>query len=126
MNPENPKKRHGVLKPSAEYTPASALVWLYKAMEEGAGKYGPFNWRTSPVEAGTYYSAAWRHINLWYSGQQKDPTTGLHHLGYAMACMAILIDAELNSALIDNRPTDAGKFAALMDELTSQPKEEVK
>lgn len=120
-NPDNPKQRYGILKPSAEFTPPAAEVWLNVAMQEGAGKYGPFNWRVKPIEAGTYISAAKRHLNAWFSGEVYDPKTGNHHLGYAMACCAILIDAELNSCMIDNRPHDGGTFVSLLASLTREP-----
>ena len=100
----NPKARHGIAKPSAGFTPPLAKVWLNIAMQEGAGKYGRFNWRETPVDISTYYSAANRHWDAFYSGQETDPKTGVHHLAYAMACCAIILDAQAWGNLIDDRP----------------------
>lgn len=113
-NPDNPKQRYGIAKPSAEFVSPIALLWLTTAMHEGSIKYGRFNFREKPVEAGTYISAAKRHLDAWMSGEQVDPETGVHHLGYAMACAAILIDAEAMHTLIDNRPVDNGQYSELL------------
>lgn len=74
------------------------------AMKDGAEKYGPFNWRETDVRAEVYYNAAMRHLMQWFQGEDKARDSGVHHLGHAMACMAILIDAEQQGCLIDNRP----------------------
>lgn len=107
----NPKKRHGVIKASMSTTPKSALLYLGKVMNLGAEKYGPFNWRENHVDALTYIDAIQRHIDLWESGQDNDPPVGIDgkkgsnvtHLAHIMACCAILIDAQENGALVDNR-----------------------
>lgn len=98
--PPNPKKIFGLAKPSMQFVPPLALLQLSVAMGEGAEKYGPFNWREAPVEAGTYYSAAMRHWMLYASGETHDPKTGVHHLAYAMACAAIVLDAEAHETLL--------------------------
>ena len=115
-NPDNPKQRYGIVKPSMQYVSPIANVWMAEAMREGAEKYGPFNWRTKAVEALTYYSAAIRHLDLWMSGEDIDPVSGVHHLGHAMACMNILLDAQhIPGCLIDNRPKDGGVLAKLVE-----------
>lgn len=114
-NSTNPKDKFGRRKPSAQYTPPLAETWLHVAMQEGAAKYGPFNWRENDVSAGVYYSAARRHLTRWFTGQRFDPETKIHHLAYAMACCAILIDAEANGCLVDDRPLDNNKTADTMD-----------
>lgn len=91
--------------------PQIALLSLGQAMQEGAEKYGVFNWRETRVDVSTYYNAAMRHWMLYFSGEDYDPKTGLHHLGYAMACAAVLLDADRMGVLEDDRPVDGGELA---------------
>jgi len=115
-NPDNPKQRYGEVKPSMKYVSPIGMVWLAEAMREGAEKYGAFNWREKSVEALTYVDACKRHLDLWASGEDLDPVTGIHHLGYAMACCNIVIDAQhIPGTLIDNRHKDNGVLSKLMD-----------
>lgn len=102
--PENPKAIYGRAKPSLGLVPGTFMVETAKVFELGATKYGPFNWRKDPVEAETYMNAALRHLFSWFDGEDWDQESGASHLAHAAACLAILIDAEYNSRLIDNRP----------------------
>lgn len=105
MSP-NPKKAFGDAKPPLGYVPSSAIIGLGVAFGEGADKYGPFNWRESPVEAMTYVHALLRHAMMYVDGEDVDPesTRGKTHLDGIMACAAILKDATELGNLIDNRP----------------------
>jgi hypothetical protein len=85
--------------------PDTALVELGKAMLDGKNKYGLMNWRGgNSVAASAYFDAQLRHLLAWWEGQQCAEDSGVHHLGHAMACNAILIDAERRGCLIDDRP----------------------
>ena len=68
-------------------------------------KYGAANWRVSPVSTSTYINAALRHLYAWQDGEEADPVSRLHHLGHAAACLAILLDAQEQGSLLDDRPT---------------------
>lgn len=70
----------------------------------GMLKYGAWNWRLAGVRASVYLSAAQRHLDRYASGEEYDPVDGTHHLGNAMACCAILLDARAAGKLIDDRP----------------------
>jgi hypothetical protein len=83
--------------------PPIALVGLGAAMNNGAEKYGLFNWRDSSVSSTVFYDAILRHLIAWYSGERSAPDSGVHHLGHVMAGCAILLDAEHNGVLIDDR-----------------------
>lgn len=74
------------------------------AMMDGAEKYGPYNWRENDVVAHIYIDAAMRHLMAWFEGQETATDSGVHHLGHAIACCAILLDAQANNNLIDDRP----------------------
>lgn len=100
----NPKHALGQTKPSFRFVPMSAVLTMGQAMENGGVKYGSHNWRNQPVDASVYYDAALRHIAQWYEGNDKADDSGVHHLGHAMACLAIIIDAEFQGGLHDDRP----------------------
>ena len=96
--------------------PSPALIEMARAMMDGAKKYGPYNWREEGVGASTYLSAAMRHLRAWLDGEEDAADSGVHHLGHAMACMAILLDAQAVGNLVDDRPLPA-PTASLMDAL---------
>lgn len=101
---DNPKTVHGVKKPPLNLIPPVAKTELAGAMALGAEKYGPFNWREKRVSASIYKAAAERHLDAFWDGEDYDPESHMHHLGHAMACCAILLDAHYNDMLNDDRP----------------------
>lgn len=101
----NPKSIQGAKKYSLRYLPLAAEVEVNRALEDGAKKYGPANWRSTGVAASVYIDAALRHIKQYYDGAQDNAAdSSVHNLGHAMACLAIIIDAEKAAKLIDDRP----------------------
>lgn len=86
-------------------------------MLDGALKYGRSNFRAIGVRASIYYDAALRHITRWFEGENEDPDSGLPHLSHALACLAIIVDAEAAGKLNDDRMV-AGGFADQLHELT--------
>jgi len=86
--------------------PPVAEEALARAMMNGAAKYGPWNWRSvdSGVDASVYVAACKRHLAAWFQGEERASDSGVHHLGHAMACLAILLDAQANGCLHDDRP----------------------
>lgn len=113
----NPKTRFGMAKPPLALIPGPALVHMAEAFRDGAGKYGPANWREDPVTTSTYVNAALRHILSYYDGETNADDSGVHHLAHALGCLAIILDAEEQGTLNDDRPT-AGRTAALIKEKT--------
>lgn len=107
--PTNPKQAYGDLKPNVALVPGVATLYEAKAFENGAIKYGPYNWRQKAVEAMTYVAATIRHLNGWVDGEEFSSDTvaagrPVHNLAHARACLAILIDCMELGNLIDNRP----------------------
>jgi hypothetical protein len=100
----NPKQAMGDLKLPLYLVPFSFIANTCVALFEGMKKYGLVNWRVAEVEAMTYVSALNRHMLRWTNGERCDPITKVPHLANASACLCILIDAEVNGTLIDNRP----------------------
>ena len=101
---DNPKTAFGQAKLGMSDTPIHSLRMLAKVHSNGAAKYGSLNWRENNVSATVYYNAAMRHLMAWFEGDDLDPESGLPHLAHVMACASILIDADLNETLNDNRP----------------------
>lgn len=100
----NPKDLFGNKKVSISKLPFVAIAHGAAAMMDGAEKYGPYNWRDKAVIGSIYVDAAMRHIMDWFEGQEKAKDSGVHHLGHAIACCAILLDAQANKCMIDDRP----------------------
>lgn len=102
----NPKDAIGSRKVPMSIVPAVAIAEESLAMLEGKCKYGAWNFRGSPVRASIYLDACGRHLAKWQNGQDRDPEDKVHHLGYARACLGIILDAECNRTLIDDRPPE--------------------
>lgn len=119
----NPKDLVGNTKVSLSKLPAVAIVHGAHAMMDGARKYGPYNWRAKKVVAGIYVDAAMRHILAWFEGEELAKDSGVHHLGHAIACCAILLDAQETGNLVDDRPVNDENRAMLsrvLDRLKEQ------
>lgn len=117
MKDTNPKTIYGNAKPAIGLIPGPALVHIAAAFADGADKYGPANWRDDPVSTTTYLNAALRHLLSYQDGERNASDSGVHHLAHAAACLAILLDAEEQGTLVDDRPTP-GKSAAVIQRLT--------
>lgn len=117
----NPKDLHGVKKVSLGLILSSALIHEARAMENGAKKYGPFNWRDKKIIASVYTNAALRHILAWSDGEEVAADSGVHHLGHARACLGILLDAiECDSLKDDRAPGPASKLLKRFDRSTKK------
>lgn len=114
---DNPKTKFGVAKPAMSNVPPAALIQIMLAMADGKEKYGRANWRDKAVTASTYYDAACRHLFAWWDGEETADDSGVSHLGHAMACLAIIVDARSVDKCNDDRPL-AGRFAALVKQFT--------
>lgn len=101
----NPKTAIGVTKVPLHLVPPSAKHFLASAFADGAKKYGPYNWRDKTVSSSVYLGAAQRHMDAWWDGEGLSADAKVHHLAHAMACLAIVLDAETVGKLNDDRPT---------------------
>jgi hypothetical protein len=100
---DNPKTIYGEAKPKMSDTPTVGIREMGRVFSGGAQKYGRFNWRDHKVSATVYYDAAMRHLMAWFDEEDLDPESKLSHLAHVMACCSILLDAEKQGMLIDNR-----------------------
>ena len=87
--------------------PSPALAHTAQALMDGARKYGPYNWREEGVSAVTYISATMRHLRDWLDGEEVAADSEVHHLGHAMACLAIILDSIEVGNQVDDRPLPA-------------------
>lgn len=92
--------------------PPVSTVAVAKVLEHGAEKYGPFNWRETPVGTMTYLSAMQRHLSAFIDGEEFDPDSGMPHLAHIAAGAAILLDAKACGTLLNDRPVcgPGGKY----------------
>lgn len=100
----NPKDAVGSRKAPVSTVPAAVIYELGLAMLEGALKYGRHNYRVAGVRASVYYDACRRHLDAWWEGEDIDPDSGLPHLVKAMACLAVIRDAQMSDMVTDDRP----------------------
>lgn len=100
----NPKDLVGRTKPGLHNLPLGPLFEVARAFDDGARKYGAFNWRGNPVLASVYFDAAQRHLSCWMHGNDRASDSGIHHLDHAMACLLIIRDAMQQGSLKDDRP----------------------
>lgn len=115
----NPKSRFGIKKPPLHLVPPASSIYQAQAMKDGAQKYGPYNWRENSVAASVYVAAALRHLTSWYDGEDKAQDSGVHHLGHALACIGIIVDAIETGNLVDDRPKP-GAAGRLIADLTER------
>jgi len=117
----NPKDLCGQKKPPMTLIPTASLIYLARVMELGAKKYTPFNWRNpaTPVRMTVYLAAAWRHLLQILDGENNDPESNNPHAAHAMACFAILLDAQACGTLVDDRPLP-GAASKVIAELTTK------
>jgi mutator protein MutT len=113
----NPKDSVAGNKLPLHLWPPTATALGCVAMFEGMAKYGRNNWRPAGALASVYVGAGLRHLLAWYEGEDNAPDSGLPHLGHALACLAILVDAQANGNLVDDRQYPGG-YAKLAKELT--------
>lgn len=117
IKPTNPKDFIGSTKMPYHLWPNTATMLGTLALLDGAAKYGRSNWRHAGVRASIYYDAARRHLDAWFEGEDKTTDSGVDHLGHALACIAIIIDAQAAGKLNDDRMI-AGGYHKLLAELT--------
>lgn len=115
----NPKTLAGQAKPSPALVPPVAILEVAQAFRDGANKYSAFNWRDKPVPSVTYINACLRHVYSWMDGEERSDDADVHHLAHAAACLMILLDAQKQGTLIDDRPK-AGKATETIKQETER------
>lgn len=118
----NPKDAIGSRKAPMSTVSVPVIMELGVAMLEGACKYARHNYRVAGVRSSVYYDAAWRHLGAWWEGEDIDAnsSTKLSHLVKAMACLAVLRDAEIQGKLYDDRPPRSVPFIDRLNEMAEE------
>jgi len=119
--PTNPKDAIGSNKIPIHLFPQTAIIHGALAMLYGALLYGRSNFRAIGVRSSIYYDACNRHITKWFEGEDYDKDSGVHHLGHALACIAIILDAAAAGKLNDDRMVKGG-YLELIEKLTPEVK----
>lgn len=88
--------------------PVGALAELARLYGKGAEKYAENNWRRG-YDYSLSYAALQRHANLWWSGEDDDPETGLSHMAavawHAFTLMTLLVEhPELDDRYVATSP----------------------
>jgi hypothetical protein len=107
----NPKAVEGRKKRQRSFTPVGVLHEIDQGMAEGARKYGPYNWRKTPIHVSDYYNGASRHLEAWWSGEDIDPDSGIHHISKLITNLVVLRDAMLHGTATDDRPNNLTQTA---------------
>lgn len=118
----NPKDLLGIKKVQLNLVPPSSIIYQALAMEDGAKKYGPYNWRENKVIASIYVAAAMRHLQQWYDGEELASDSQKPHLAHALACLGIIVDAKETGNLVDDRPLP-GAASQLIARLEKKPEQ---
>lgn len=118
----NPKDLIGRTKPGLGHVPPGPLYEVARAFDDGAAKYGAFNWRDKEVQAAVYHDASKRHLDCWFHGRDRADDSGVHHLAHAIACLIILLDAEQQGTMHDNRPLHNVPLDDILTDIAAQRK----
>lgn len=113
----NPKDIVGAKKCPLRFVPTALQILAAPACANGAGKYGPYNWRAHPIQYTIYLEAILRHIYAILDGEDVATDSGVSHLSHIAAGLAIIADAQGLGNLIDDRPAKgpAPKLLAAQD-----------
>jgi hypothetical protein len=90
------KARYDLIPPEIEEAIAQVLTF-------GAEKYGERNWELGMAWSRPY-AALRRHMGAWWSGEDKDPETGMPHTWHASCCLAFIVAFEARAIGTDDRP----------------------
>lgn len=74
-----------------------------EVLAHGAEKYAPRNWEKG-MAWHRPFAALMRHMWAWWRGEERDPETGLSHLGHAACCLMFLIAYQDRGIGADDRP----------------------
>lgn len=121
MKLSNPKDAIGSDKLPIHLWPNTATAMGCIGFLNGMLKYGRANFRIHGIRASIYYDAAKRHLDAWFEGEECDPDDDVPHLAAALACIAIIVDADAAGKLNDDRNVSGG-FRKLVDRLTPHVK----
>lgn len=80
-----------------------ALAELVKVLEFGAKKYASWNW-SNGLSWSECFESLQRHLTAWYTGEDKDPETGLSHMAHVFCNAMFLMHFIIFRTGTDDRP----------------------
>ena len=104
LKPTNPKDVIGSKKMGTTVVPDVIAYYASLGLLEGALKYGTANWSEAGVRVSIYLDACGRHLAKFKAGEWKVSDTQVPHLASALACIGIILDANLRGMITDDRP----------------------
>ena len=116
----NPKDAIGTKKVGTTLVPDVIKYHASLALLEGALKYGASNWAEAGVRCSIYLDALDRHLAKFKAGEFSDPETKVPHLSSALACIGIILDADLRGRLHDDRPPPNPELVRWINEAEAQ------
>jgi len=102
----DPKQSQATKKMQFDAVPVSLLLHAQPGNQNGADKYGVYNWLTlgdGAMSMSTYLNALQRHLLLFRAGQDVTSDTGIHNLDSMISGLAVLRDAMLFNKVNDDR-----------------------
>ena len=119
MKSTNPKDAIGSSKLPLHLWPETATIMGCVGLLDGMLKYGRSNWRHSGVRVSIYLDAIRRHLGAYGEGEDYDQDSGAPHLAHALACLAIIVDADAHGKLMDDRQyAESPGYRGLVETLT--------
>lgn len=85
-----PAMKHDAGKLPLHLVDPQYLEMISQVLAHGQAKYGAWNWAAGTFDWSRLYSAALRHLNAFWGGEDLDPETGLPHLAHA-SCMLMFL-----------------------------------
>lgn len=90
-------------KARLDLLPPVALYSMSEAFTFGVDKHGEDSWRRG-ISLRQRFGSALRHLFKWMMGQDYDEESGVHHLGCAMANLAMILESVILNPALDDRP----------------------
>ena len=88
--------------------PMYPLEEVAKVFTHGAEKYDDRNWEQG-MDWNRPYGALLRHVFAFWSGEDIDPESQLHHLAHAICEAMFLLEYTKTKKELDNRPDEKSK-----------------
>lgn len=83
--------------------PTKSVAQVVEVLTYGAEKYEPRNWEKG-MSHSRLYSAAQRHLNAYWGGQDLDEETAFEHLAHAATNLLMLLQLRVTHPDLDDRP----------------------
>jgi hypothetical protein len=90
-------------KARIDLVPPIAVYSMAEALTHGVDKHGEHNWRQKKIDIVKRTGSALRHIFKFLAGHDIDEDSGVHHLGCAMASLAVVLESINIHSDVDNR-----------------------